>query len=213
MKLRPEDHRWLADSYPDLLHDSEATILVGEIDFCASFDASSGKLHIGTDAAGSHPSYLCDFFAIRVELDAVGHEGWPKVYETGGRRQEIAEHEGVHSLDLHFYNDTTCCLGLRAAPERHLTIDGFLRELVIPFFYRLSYVDKHGISAARADLWGEYPHDDAGIHEYEWELVQMGRRSPKRNDPCPCGKGQKYKRCHLDEVRAIMSRLARPPQF
>ena len=24
----------------------------------------------------------------------------------------------------------------------------------------------------------------------------MGKFSPSRNDPCPCGSGQKYKRCH-----------------
>lgn len=204
MKLRLEDHRWLLSSFPDLLHDAEANVLVGEIDFCASYDASSGKLHIGTDADGSHPYYLCDFFSIRIELDSVGHEGWPAVFETGGRRMEIAEREGVDVIDLHFYNDGTCCLSLRSAPERFLEIDRFMKELVLPFFYRLSYTDEYGLEVARRDLWGEYSHGDAGFGEYMEELFRIGNQSPGRNDPCPCGRGKKYKRCHLDQVRAAM---------
>ena len=30
------------------------------------------------------------------------------------------------------------------------------------------------------------------------ELIKspLGKKKPGRNDPCPCGSGQKYKRCH-----------------
>ena len=206
MKLRPEDHRWLTDSYPDLLHEAETNILVGEIDFCASYNASSGKLHIGTDADRRHPSFLSDFFAIRIELDAIDPAGWPTVFETDGRRLEIAKREGVDVIDLHFYSDGACCLDLRSTPERFLGLGSFMKELVPPFFYRLSYVDKHGLKAARRNLWGEYSHGDVGFGEYVRELIRIGNQSPGRNNPCPCGRGKKYKRCHLDQVKAVVSR-------
>ena len=98
--------------------------------------------------------------------------------ETGGRRQDIAEQEGVDAIDLHFYSDGSCCLGLRFAPEGRLTIDGLMTRLVIPFFYRLSYTDKHGLEAGRRDLWGEYSHGEAGFDEYLRELLRISRPVP-----------------------------------
>ena len=70
---------------------------------------------------------------------------------------------------------------------------------MVPFFYRMAYVDRHGLQAARMDLWGEYPHSSIEAHrQYLAELQNM--RKIGRNQPCPCGSGAKYKRCHLAEV-------------
>ena len=210
MKLRPEDHQWLIRNYPDLLHDAEAKILVGEIGFRADFDAAAGKLRIGDDADRESPFFLCDYFLVRIELDTLGREGWPKVFESGGRRLEIAERIGVDVIDLHFYGDHSCCLGLLYQPERNLTINRFMTELVVPFFYRLSYAGKHGIEAARTHLWGEYSHGDMGIFEHRMELGWIASQSPGRNSRCPCGSGRKYKRCHSDEVEVFMRDLSQP---
>ena len=210
MKLTHKDRRWLLIHLPDLLHDTKANLLVGELGLCASYDATSRRLSIGEDADQNHPSFVSDAFAIEVELNSIGPEGWPKVRETGGRRQDIAEREGVDAIDLHFYSDGSCCLGLRLYPERRLTIDGLMTRLVVPFFYRLSYTDKHGLEAGRRDLWGEYSHGEAGFDEYLRELLRMSRQSPGRNDRCPCGSGQKYKRCHVDEVTAFRLRRTLP---
>ena len=204
MKLRPVDHRWLLNSYPDLLHDAQTNILVGDVGLCASYNESSRQLRLGDDADRGHPSFLCDAFSIRIELDSIGKEGWPKVFEAGGRNLEIAEREGIDLIDLHFYDDASCCLGQRAAPERLLGIDRFMKDLVIPFLYRLAYVDEHGLEAARRDLWGEYSHGYLGRYEYGDELYKIGLQSPGRNELCPCGSGKKYKRCHLDEVKAFV---------
>lgn len=211
MKLRPEDHKWLIRNYPDLLHDAEANVLVGEIGFCAAYDASIGKLRIGDDADRESPLYLCDYFSVRIELDNIDPRGWPNVFESGGRRLEIAERIGVDVIDLHFYGDDSCCLGLLYYPEQHLTIDRFMIELVAPFFYRLSYAGKHGIEAARSDLWGEYSHGGMGVLEHRTELGWIASQRPGRNSACPCGSGIKYKRCHLDEVEAFMRDLSQPP--
>jgi hypothetical protein len=55
--------------------------------------------------------------------------------------------------------------------------------------------------------WGPYL-DSARAHEIDWYVDELGRaavipRRPafsgkaiSRNEPCPCGSGQKFKRCH-----------------
>ncbi len=210
MKLESKEIRWLAKSCPGLAHDAESNILAGELSFCASFEQSTGKLHLGKKADKLNPSFLCDAYSIRIDLGSRGPEGWPRVFETGGRSLAIAEREGVGVIDLHFYEDGGCCLGLRSVPERSFRIDRFVSELLIPFFYRLSNVDVHGLNETRRNLWGEYSHGDAGYIEYEKELFNIAIHLPGINDPCPCGSGRKYKRCHLDEVEAVRSWRTQP---
>ena len=211
MKLRPQDHKWLIRNYPDLMHDAEANILVGEIGFCADYDASSGKFRMGDDADKDSPFFLCDYYLVRIELDGVDYMGWPRVFETDDRRLEIAERIGVEVIDLHFYGDGSCCLGLGYRPESRLMIDRFMTELVVPFFYRLSYVSKYGIGAARGNLWGEYSHGGVGVYEHRMELSWIASQRSGRNDACPCGSGRKYKRCHLNDVEAFMRDLPQQP--
>ena len=213
MKLESKEIRWLAKRCPGLAHDVESNTLVGELSFCASFEQSTGKLYLGNKADKLSPSFLCDAFSIRIDLDSCGSEGWPRVFETGGRSLAIAKREEVGVIDLHFYEDGGCCLSLRAVPERSFRIDRFVSELVIPFFYRLSYIDVHGLNEARRNLWGEYSHGDAGHKEYETELFNIAIQMPGRNALCPCGSGRKYKRCHLDEVEAVRSRRTQSKQL
>ena len=106
-------------------------------------------------------------------------------------------------IDLHILDDGSCCLGLKFARERNLTLKRFATECVVPFFYRLSYTDRYGLAAARHDLWGEYSHGYVGAREYQEEILQVVANKPERNRPCPCGSGSKYKRCHLDEVEEL----------
>ena len=80
---------------------------------------------------------------------------------------------------------------------------------MVPFFYRLSYTDRYGLTAARNDLWGEYSHGDPGLREYLDEMLRIASNNPSRNRPCPCGSGSKYKRCHLDEVEEVKARISR----
>ena len=209
MRFGPSDLDWLARCFPGLLYDEATNEITGEIAFCAAYDRSTNQVRIGDDAAHRlMDSFLCDSFSLRIDLNAINRNGWPKVYEIGGRHAEISSKHNVDAIHLHLYPDGTCCLSIRFSSERHLTVERFMDELVVPFFYRLSYVDKHGLLAARGDLWGEYPHGEDGIKEYMSEILSMVTREPGRNGPCPCGSGRKYKRCHLDEVAALKSAQA-----
>ena len=194
----------LTARFPGLAYDVQAGEIRGEIGFCAAYDRDTGQLRIGDDADSSAlDTFLCDAFSVRIDLGRTDNNGWPIVYEVGGRSATIAEREGVGLIDLHFFDDGRCCLSISYAHQRKIHVEQFVNELVIPFLYRLSYTDKYGIAAAREDLWGEYSHGDEGYREYEEEIRKFAAAKPGRNAPCPCGSGKKYKRCHLDEVAAL----------
>ena len=204
MRLGASDLEWLALFCPGLLYDAAVHEIAGDVAFCAAYDSSLERLRIGDDSTHRQlGSFLCDSFSLRIDLAALHNNGWPRVYEVGGRHAEISSKHNVKPIDLHFYPDGSCCLGIRFSLERHLTIERFMDELVVPFFYRLSYVEKHGLLAARRDLWGEYPHGEDGIKEYMSEILSLATKEPGRNGLCPCGSGRKYKRCHLDEVASL----------
>ena len=219
MRLSANDIDWLRSCFPSLVYELEAQKIAGELSFCACYEKITGKVKIESferdEAIRNSDSFLCDVFEVEILLDAesVGSNGWPKVYEVGGRCKLIAEKCNVGLNDLHFYpEDGACCLGIRRSQERNLTIKRFIYERVVPFFYRLSYTDRFGIDAARKELWGEYSHGDEGFREHEKEMLNLARRNLGRNSPCPCGSGVKYKKCCLDEVQAVERdvRLSRP---
>ena len=201
LSLKQADLEWLSASFPDLCYDREAGVIAGDLKLRAAYDRIQEKLHIGSDdATASRDSYLCDSFSIRIELDALDRNGWPTVYEVGGRHGRIADRKKIETIELHFYPDGACCLGLQLLADRKTTLKEFMDELVVPFFYRLSYTDVHGPAAAREYLWAEYSHGDPGVREYLSDLADIAGHGLGRNDPCPCGSGRKYKRCHLGEV-------------
>ena len=203
MNLRDTDLEWMASNFPELVYQSTERCITGSLRFCAAFDRKSRQLKMGdTEDHRTYSTFLCDEFKVRFDLVRVHRNGWPRVYEVGGRRFEIAKHNRCKLIDLHFFGDGTCCLGLNYAVEKNLTLKQFTTELLIPFFYRLAYTNRYSLTTARRDLWGEYSHGEAGILEYEEELQWIATNEPCRNELCPCGSGLKYKRCHLDEVEA-----------
>ena len=209
MRITDADLCWLSSCFPSLVYDPGVQKITGELDFCACYDRATGKVKIelleGEEAIRRAHSFLSDVFEIEILLSAAsaGLNGWPKVFEVGGRTKSVAQKYNVEVIDLHFYPDGSCCLGIKHSQERNLTIKRFIYERVIPFFFRLSYTDRFGIDATRIELWGEYSHGDKGFREHETEILNLARRNLGRNAPCPCGSGVKYKKCCLDEVQAV----------
>lgn len=211
MRLTNDDVEWLESIHPSLQYHRQEQRITGELDFCASYDILSGKMQIEgverDDSIRESNRAICDVFEIEIRLDPKSTDpknGWPIVYEVGGRLKAIAEKRAIERADLHLYEDGAACLGIRYSQERNLTLLRFLHDLVIPFFYRLSYVDRFGLEAARRDLWGEYSHGDHGTREHEQEMMDIARRNTGKNKPCPCGNGMKYKKCCMDEVQAVI---------
>ena len=204
MRLSEADIASMRAGFPGLDYDPATHSIAGILAFSAAYNDASGKVRIGRqDSDAERASFLSDAFSIRIDLGETDANGWPPVYETGGRYRKVADREGVDFADLHFYPDGQCCLGIQYAPDRRLTVDALIDGLLVPFFYRLSYTDRYGLESARRDLWGEYAHGDEGYREYERDMLAIAARNPGRNDPCPCGSGRKYKRCCIDEVESV----------
>lgn len=222
MKLAETDVHWLRCFFPSLAYDPEAQKISGELSFCACYEKATGKVNIELlerhEDVRRSDSFLCDVFEIEILLNPEEEDsnGWPRVMEVGGRKETIAKECGVPLIDLHFDHDGCCCLGISRSRDPDLRIGRFLHQRVVPFFYRLSYAERFGIAAARNDLWGEYAHGDSGFRQHRDRMLAFARRDPGRNTPCPCGSGAKYKKCCLDEVRAVVERetmLKRPAAF
>ena len=209
MKITNSDIRWLRSDFPNLYYEANSHKILGELDFCAVYDSESGKVMV-TNLAEETDFLIQNVFEVEICLDDLDVNGWPKVFEVGGKYRRIAEKCEIPIIDLHIYpHNRACCLGLKYRDSQQLCIEDFLHELVIPFFYRLSYTDKFGIDRARKDLWGEYSHGDKGQIEHFLEIMDIARHNPGRNDPCPCGSGKKHKRCHLGEVESLQNSLRR----
>ena len=174
MRPSEDDLAWMRDGFPDLTYDPERRVIEGILSFSAVYNNVSGKLRIGCeDADMESASFLSDAFSIKIDLSETYVNGLPVVYETGGRRLEIAAREGVDARDIHFYENGQCCLGIQYAPDRRLTLEALIDELLVPFLYRLSYTDRYGLASARRDLWGEYSHGQEGHSEYERDMLAL----------------------------------------
>ena len=204
--ISDDDIRGVALEQPGLAYTHESRIFAGTLDVSAVYDKTSGWLTPvpsstdQSDYKGIHDSFEIE---IRLEFQPSGLNPWPPVVETAGRIQQIMEKHQISDIaDMHCYpglSENSCCLGIQAATGANIEIAQFIRELVVPFFYRVAYVDRHGLQAAKDDLWGEYPHSPIEAQrQYVAELLDI--RKASRNRPCPCGSGKKYKRCHLAEV-------------
>ena len=102
----------------------------------------------------------------------------------------------------------TCCLLLGEPKIAQLPLPEFIIEAVLPFLYRLSYVERFGLQEARDNLWGEYAHGKDGLLERKEEYTEMGFDTLTKNSKCLCGSGQKFKRCHRSVYKSILSRAS-----
>ena len=203
MKIRANELQWLAETFPALTYQPRKNTIGGMFRFRAAYDKRSDLLEWGDHQDfGSSSISLSSSYEIEIRLGVEDVNGWPKVRETGGRLQEIAAQLSCELEDLHLSRDGSCCLGIRLTRDRNLTLERLMVGLVLPFFYRLSYVDVFGLAAARRDLWGEYGHYEAGKEEYIAEMLSLAGPHLRNNDPCPCGSGNKFKDCHRSEVWA-----------
>ena len=171
MKVEWEDVQWLRQHQPRLAVAMDSPMVVGMLDISAYYDRPTQRLFSGRRfAVGDRATFLAAQFVVDIELNAKDQNGWPKVYDIGKRYQSIAGQYHISDADLHFYPDGRACLGLTYPWDPPLTLRSFVAGLVEPFFYRLAYVDVYGLSAARADLWMEYSHGEAGLREHQQDV-------------------------------------------
>ena len=193
---------------PHLDYDAQSNRIIGELEFSARYNRCDGMLKPAQASEEIQDRMVIhERFEIEIRLSflPIQYDPWPPVIETIGHIQNIMAKQRVSNIaDMHCYPglpENRCCLDFKIATCGRINVPKFISELVIPFFYRVAYVERYGLEAARNDLWKEYPHDFARAErEYLAELRDM--QVTGRNKPCPCGSGLKYKKCHLSEVVA-----------
>ncbi len=93
----------------------------------------------------------------------------------------------------------------RLIDERYIDRPFFEREFALPHEERLSRLRRHRQGyiddvAAEMRWWGagDVDDDEFALDALPPSTATFVRASPKigRNDPCPCGSGRKYKKCH-----------------
>ena len=206
------DLQWLREVQPGLSYDSENNQIFGKLTFSEMYDPDDDLLRPvsppGEDCSrmAIHDTFYVE---IRLTFQPAVFNPWPTVVEAGGRIQRIMEEQGITNIaDMHCYPDyaeNRCCLGFQVETGETFRLPEFVRKLVVPFFYRVAYVEQNGLEASKSELWKTYPHQYGQTQsEYLGELRTMVKTG--RNESCPCGSGLKYKRCHLLEVSAAKSR-------
>ena len=160
-----------------------------------------GILDVPDGAGGVAFSYL-------VEIKPVARYPYryPIAYEVGG--------DIPVGADNHKYSDNSLCLGVEAEEviqcHKGLTLVEFIEKVLIPHLANQYY--RHLTGA----YLQEYAHGYAGVRQFYEKLLGITDRAVwvalfhaafskhiERNDPCCCGSGQKYKRCHEHVVQSM----------
>ena len=181
--------------FPNLFYSQKS--IKGEIEFSVKYELSGKKNKkwiIVDSTSGCHS--IRDAYEIEIRLDEFSL-GNPKVFETGGRIKNLAEKLDMRIIDLHLNpNDGDCCLGL-FFPNPSETLSEFVLNKVYPYFVWQGYFEKYNL----VPPCGEYSHGSQGLQEFKRHIFSVGR-----NQPCPCGSGNKFKTCCIEEIQNLLRR-------
>ena len=198
---------------PGLRHIPDSHRIEGTLLVSAEYNRSTESFTILPEPSGNHEAeYIHTEFEIDVNLrfQPTRFNPWPIVRETGGRVQEIMRAWKIRQIaDLHCYSGdpkNVCCLGIEVYTGKSIKVVSFISRMVVPFFYRLAYIEQHGLESTHKRLWAEYSHSDDGYREYATYAKEMLQRG--RNSLCPCRSGRKFKRCCRPEYEMAHRLLA-----
>ena len=179
--------------YPklDLIEKSGIKILAGQMELL-----DSNQFVLDTYEIEIHPSK--------------SKEEFPWVFETGGKLPV--------DIDWHVYEDTgRCCIKIPPEEElicrKGLTLIDFVKNELVPYFFNQTFRIENGYYI------NERSHGVKGLIEFYCELLEINnvkqaaqilgnilfREEPSRTAQCFCGKNEKYRRCHREARRQILS--------
>lgn len=154
---------------------------------------------------------VLDWYSVEIELGPDHPKALPRVREIGGRIP--------WNIDRHVLSDGSACVVLPDAywldnPTGEVSIRAFLAGPVRDFFLGQSLV-------ALGDPWpqGEWGHGAKGIVQHYAKTLQVDSvdrvcrlllatvKPLKGHLPCPCGSGQRYRKCHRNQLNLIRERV------
>lgn len=206
IRVSEDDVEALRQAQPELEYDANRSRISGDLNIFARFNKRIGLQIEECPVTESRKGDINDKFSVAILLDYKRQIGspWPIVIAQGRRIQRIMAKRRIADIrDMHIYpgSETNfCCLGIDLMAHPPTNIADFINTRVIPFFYRVAYVDRYGLHSARKDLWPEYSHE-RGPQEYLRDILKT-----PRNRQCPCGSGVKFKRCCAPKFQAQLAR-------
>ena len=194
--LYEEVRKEVEDAYPELWFVEDGTQVV---------------LH------GWYPIYegpkVWDRYRIEVVLPKDSPSGLPTVYEVGNRIP--------HNVDRHMEPDGKACVVLPDSfwyeHPQGMTLREFLDGPLCNFLANQSLIEQ-----GRSDVWdnGEWAHGADGILQFYADvtgtknpvnilkyLKLLERKEVKGHWPCPCGSGEKLRKCHQTMVYALRLKI------
>ena len=186
IKYDSEEFQKIQLFFPDLFYEPKNGCIKGEFGINARYEKRSKKIrkdYWEIVSCTSNDDCPTDCYEIKIYLNKIENR-WPKVFETGGKIQRLAEELGKPISDLHLDQDNSCCLGIPDNPD--ITLYNFVLRKVYTYFVWQAYFAKY----KKIPPCGEYSHGDQGAREFEKD-----RKAQCRNNLCICGSGKKYKKC------------------
>ena len=154
-----------------------------------------------------------DEYDVDITLPLSDTEILPSAKETGQRIPIKGEN--------HINPDGSMCLGaplqVRQKFRRNPTLSNFIKNLLIPFLYAISFKEKHGYMP-----FGELSHGSKGIFEYYKELLEIDsdysvleflkiivEDNYRGHIICPCKSGERLRNCHGPLILEIKDQQSR----
>ncbi len=162
---------------------------------------------------------IIDNYEISIAVPATYPDRLPHVSELGGRVVAAAKKHSKDVLDAHWSSQNGACLCVKQEEKIKFPSGSdmvfFIENLVIPYFYGLSYFEEYGRWP-----WREYSHGCLGLLEFhaedvadktaemiqelavsfrndaKWEKYRDHLLKPKPKRLCPCGSGKTFPDCH-----------------
>lgn len=219
------DLKWLAANHPAIKL-KPGGFLEGSLVFRMLF--RDGNRYVNPAAeylAEGCGNYIAGSYDVKIERQ--DKKSFPKVFETGGKIQEVATTKGLKPIDLHIFpNDGSLCLAspmiVYPAAAEGLSLQRYIEDFLIPYFFAQRYF-------AKWDKWpwGDLSHDSLGHLEWLGRVDRPTRQDahltllgvhqtekdghferffstrPRMHKPCICESGKKFKDCHSDVKRGI----------
>lgn len=194
--LSLKDIEWVTTQYPGLKINFESNEIVGDIYLNRSYNGVS----------------LTNIFSIKVILNILPTSILPKVYETSGKLEKIADSLKIVNIeDIHVNSDKSLCLAIydreHECFSNQFTIVEFFENCLEPYFFWISYYEKF-----QKPPWSDYSHGNLGIvelySENRLDMTSFQKRIGIKElskymyhydyiqHECLCGRKNSMQKCH-----------------
>lgn len=190
-----KDFSAVQELFPKLKYASSknkgAWIIKGELDICDQAGRYWGTFQIGIFIPAAYPFVV------------------PVIWEQS--------HLIPRKADWHISQNGVCCLDIHHRllewSRRGIKFEEFMLSKVYPYFANQLYRLEEKVYAGE-----EYKHGVIGVAQFYQEDLCLNQvqavaflemltsgQFPGRNDPCPCGMGEKMKYCHKNSIAFLQS--------